>query len=261
MKAAEIRVILIVLVAFGAYYMVDELLFANIRAWFTSFTEQQGVSHILAYVLVGIPVFAGALVSRSARTFFKDLGLSGNLAQALIYSFAFTAPMLAGYALVFSFNAEISLDDVLIGSVAAAFFEELYFRGFLFGWLFRFTRFGFIPSVLLGALIFASMHLYQSQDPATLIGIFMTTLLGGILFAWVYAEWDFNLWMPIGLHLFMNLFWDLFSAGDNAFGGLWSNVFRVITIALIIIGTIRYKKWKNQPPTITRRTLWMKPGR
>jgi len=47
---------------------------------------------------------------------------------------------------------------------------------------------------------------------------------------------DNNLWVPIGLHLFMNLHWMLFSAGDNALGSIYANVFRAITITFTIVG-------------------------
>jgi hypothetical protein len=56
----------------------------------------------------------------------------------------------------------------------------------------------------------------------------------------------------------MNLYWMLFSAGENAFGGLYANIFRVLTITLIILGTIRYKQRKGKPLIVRRDTLWMK---
>jgi len=56
----------------------------------------------------------------------------------------------------------------------------------------------------------------------------------------------------------MNLFWMLFSAGDNAFGSLYSNIFRFTTIGIIIIGTIIYKKKKGYGLAINKETLWMK---
>ncbi len=80
--------------------------------------------------------------------------------------------MLIGYAIVFDFNRNITTDEILVSAVAAGFFEELFFRGFLFGQLYRFSKLGFFPSVVIGALLFASMHLYQSNDAITLAGIF-----------------------------------------------------------------------------------------
>ena len=166
--------------------------------------------------------------------------------------------MLIGYFIIFDYDSSKTWHDVLRGAIIAAFIEELFFRGIFFGQIYRFTEIGFIPSILYGAIIFASFHLYQSQDFLTLIGIFIATFLGAVLFAWAYIEWNNNLWVPIFLHLFMNLFWMLFSAGDNAMGGVYANIFRILTIVLIILLTIVYKKRTGQKLKINRNTLWIK---
>lgn len=72
-------------------------------------------------------------------------------------------PMLLGALLFFKFNQQIDIENLIAGTIIAGFMEELYFRGFQFGQLFRKTDLGFIPSIFLGALIFAPGHLYQSQ--------------------------------------------------------------------------------------------------
>lgn len=62
--------------------------------------------------------------------------------------------MFISFEIVFKFNTKIDLNDLLIKVLAAALFEELFFRGFLFCQVFRYTTVGFIPSVFLGALFF-----------------------------------------------------------------------------------------------------------
>jgi hypothetical protein len=166
--------------------------------------------------------------------------------------------MFIGFSICFNYNRDLTTDEILISGVAAAFFEEFIFRGFLFGQLFRYTKLGFIPSILLGAVLFAAMHLYQSNDPLTLIGIFSTTFMGAVLFSWLYVEWNYNLWISIFLHFFMNLAWMIFAVSDNAFGGIYANVFRILTIALAIILTLVYKRKKQIPLNITKENIWMK---
>jgi len=56
----------------------------------------------------------------------------------------------------------------------------------------------------------------------------------------------------------MNLFFELFSAGENALGGLYMNIFRVLTILLIILITVVYKRKKGIKLEINKGTLWMK---
>lgn len=79
--------------------------------------------------------------------------------------------------------------------------------------------------------------------------------MGAVLFAWLYIEWDENLWVPIFLHALMNLSWHLFEMDETALGGILPNVFRGLTIALAIIFTIVYKKRKGEHLAITKRNL------
>lgn len=253
----SLRILLITYLAFALYWWVDDAFFGDVRTAIEGLTDQFGVAHILAYVIVGLPILLGLIWLHGWKGVSNAIGFNRSVRQGLGFALLCTLPMLIGYAVVFEWNRELDVDTILISVIAAGFFEEVYFRGFLFGQVFRFTKFGFIPAVLLGALLFAAVHLYQSEDPATLVGIFATTLLGGLLFAWVYAEWEYNIWVPIGLHMFMNLFWELFDVSDNAFGNTYANVFRILTIVLVIVLTVIYRKTKKKGFAVNRKTLWM----
>jgi len=90
-------------------------------------------------------------------------------------------------------------------------------------------------------------------------GVFAVTFLGAAFFAWFYAEWDFNLWVPIFLHTFMNLAWTLFTVSENAAGGLAANIFRDLTIAAAIAGTILYKRREGLALAVKKSALlWQK---
>ena len=256
-----LKVTLITVLAFGLYFFIDELFFRELRKSINYGINQMGVSHIIAYTIVGIPIFTGVLLLHGRTFFFKSLGLQSSIIKGFLFALLCTLPMFVGFAFVFELNHDISLNTFLISIVAAAFFEELYFRSFLFGQLFRYTRLGFILSVILGALLFGAVHLYQSTDPGELIGIFLITFLGGLLFSWVYTEWKYNLWVAVFLHLLMNFSWELFSVSDTAFGSLYSNIFRIITIAMIIILTLVYKKRHGEKLTINKQTIWKKPAK
>jgi uncharacterized protein len=253
----ELRPILIVIIAFSMWYFIDKAWFAPVYHFLTDLSVLPLIAYFLAYILMGLPMIAAVFWLRPG-SFFSSLGMDKGFGQAVLAAIIFTLPMLLGYAVIYDFNNEITFSKIVKGAVFAALFEEWYFRGFLFGMLFRFTRLGFIPSILLGAFVFAASHLYQSNDPGVMTGIFFATLLGAGLFAWAYSEWKFNLWIAIWLHLLMNLYWMLFDAGDNALGPLASNIFRAATIAFIITGTLWYKKRKGSALVVNRRSLWMK---
>ncbi|MNY00703.1 CAAX amino terminal protease self- immunity [compost metagenome] len=220
-----------------------------------------GVSHLLTYLIISVPIILGASIINEFKRCQTTLGLNRSIIKGMLFPLVCTLPMFIGFAVFFAYNRNITSEEILIGGVAAAFFEEFIFRGFLFGQLFRFTKLGFIPSVLLGAILFASMHLYQSLDFATLVGIFATTFMGAVLFAWLFVEWNLNLWVSIFLHFFMNLAWMLFDVSDHAFGGMTANSFRMITIVLAIILTLVYKRKNGIPLAVNRDTIWMKPHR
>ena len=229
--------------------------FKDLRKCLFEETNQLGISHILTYLITGTPLFLGTLLLGRRIDFFQNLGLDQSIFKGFLFALICTLPMFLGFSVLFELNTDLKLNTLLITVVSAGFFEELYFRGFLFGLPFRKTKLGFILSVLFGALYFGALHLYQSSEFNELVGIFLITFLGGVLFAWVYAEWNFNIWVPIFLHMLMNLAWELFSVSDNAFGGIYSNVFWFSTIASVIVLTLLYKKRKGLALVVNKKTL------
>lgn len=256
-----VKVVLVTYLAFGIYYFLDELYFRSFRNFINAFIKIGGVSHLVAYLVSGIPIYLAVIILHGYRKVADSLGISKSFVTGMLVSLFLTLPMFVGYAFFFDFDSAVNADDILIKVIAAAFFEELFFRAFLFGQVFRFTRVGFLPSVLLGALLFAFIHLYQSRELLESAGIFGITFLAGILFAWMYVEWNYNIWIPIFLHLFMNLAALIFSATDNALGGIYFNIFRGVTVLLAIVFTILYKSRKHEPLAVGKGTLWMKAGK
>ena len=93
---------------------------------------------------------------------------------------------------------------LFVGVVLAPMWEEIVFRGALYGWLRR--RFGIGFAATLSALLHALFHL----DPAVIPALFAVFLV----FALIY-EWSGNLWAPILAHAtnntlpFLWVFWQL----------------------------------------------------
>ncbi len=170
------------------------------------------------------------------------LGLNKGLIFAFLFSIITVLPMIVSSAIIGKIDDNLDFGALLYKTIIAGFFEESFFRGFLFGILFRKLRWGFIPASILGGVLFGLGHLYQGVTLIETIGIFAITTIGAAWFSWLYIEWENNLWIPIFLHTFMNLSWILFKVSNNALGGIYTNIFRAITIASTIIITIRYHK-------------------
>lgn len=252
------KTILIVLISFSIFFLIKNSLFGRFFSILNDLIDNRSISYMLAYLLIGIPLYGAVLILHPPGFFFSSLGFHREIFKALLFTFICSIPMLSGFVLIYSFNQGVTLNRIVITVIAAAFFEELYFRGFLFGQIFRFTGLGFVPAIILPSIIFALLHIYQSQNPVTMVGIFLVTLTGSAFFAWLYIEWDNNLWVPIFLHFFMNLFWLLFYGGSNALGSSYANIFRIITIALVIFGTLYYKRQRGLKLAINSNTLLMK---
>ena len=251
------RVITVVIVSFLAYY----LLYANFKAIkvaLDQLTQQGLLSYVLTYILIGIPIFIGTYSIDKTSPIVKSLGLHASLLTALWTSTVFCLPMWIGSLFYFELNQAIDMQQLIAGTIIAGIMEELYFRGFLFGQLFKHTKLGFIPAIFFGALIFASGHLYQSQAMSELFGIFMLTFAGAIFFAWLYVEWNYNLWVPIFTHTLMNLCWHVFSIDNTALGDLKANVFRALTILSAILFTVLYKRSRKEKLLINKQSLFVK---
>lgn len=215
-----------------------------------SYAEMVLTRQILPLLLTGALI--GWLHGRRVGAVPDAWGLRADALKAIKMAFVFCLPMLVGYAFLAGFKVSLTWSGFLIGCLWAAISEELFYRGFVFGQLFRFAGWGFLAAGLLNALVFGSAHLYQAGDWGSAVGIFAITALGGLWFAWLYIEWGNNLWVPMAMHFFMNLWWNAFDAGPDAGGGLAANLFRAATVALSIVWTIRMKRRQKVALEITR---------
>lgn len=213
------------------------------------------LSYFLTYVLIGLPVLLATYLVDRNKNVFTTLGLNANILKGILVALVVTLPMFAGGAVFFQLQEFKNIQQAIASTLFAGFFEELYFRAFLFGLLFRYTKLGFIPAVVLGGIVFAMGHLYQSNDEGIKLGVFLVTFLGSGYFAWLYAEWKYNAWVPIFIHTLMNLSWMMFDMSSHAMGGTLSNILRALSIAIAIAGTIIYKKKQGEPLTVNKRTL------
>lgn len=207
-------------------------------------------------------IFLTALVTGllfGYKNIFSVLGMNKGIITGMIFASITVLPMFLGSLITGKVAEDLSLSGLIQRSLLAGFMEEYLFRGFLFGILFLKLGWGFIPASMTGALIFGAGHLYQGSSLPETAGVFFITALGAIWFSWLYIEWKNNLWIPVFLHVLMNLSWQLFDVSNNALGGIYPNIFRIITIALTVIITIRHNRKSGMQ--VKRRNLMINTGK
>ena len=181
------------------------------------------------------------------KELFSFLGLSGNIPKGFGIALLCVLPLYLVFPLFGNLNTELTFHMFYDRCILTGFKEELVFRAFMFGLLFRYAKTGFFWACLLPALYFGSVHLYQGHDTLSALAAFVVTFIGALYFSWMYVEWNFNIWVPVGLHVLMNGAWHIFTmeGTEVAAGGWISNIVRIISIALAIAITVYYHKTRG----------------
>lgn len=179
---------------------------------------------------------------------FSFLGLSRNILKGVGIALLCVLPLYLVFPFFGDIDKELTFHVLYDKCILTGFKEELVFRAFMFGLLFRYAKTGFFWACLLPALYFGSVHLYQGHDALSALAAFGVTFIGALYFSWMYVEWNFNIWIPAGLHILMNGAWHIFTmeGTEVAAGGLISNIVRIISIALAIAITVYYHKKRGE---------------
>jgi membrane protease YdiL (CAAX protease family) len=186
----------------------------------------------------------GLLYRVGLRGALRELGLAAPVARGLAVAFAISLPALLIFALFGRLNPELTAAHLLMTGLASPLSEEILFRGFLFRQLYERARWPFWTAVLANALPFAWGHLYQASQAGYgltrgLMLLSVMSLVAGFL-AWLFVRWGYNLWVPIGLHSFLNAGAYLFSAGENAVASPTMIGAVLLTMAVALGLTLRY---------------------
>lgn len=207
-----------------------------------------------------VPLLLAAALSGPGRAL-DALGLDRSIPVALAAALAATLPLPIGYAVIASFAPPDDIVAVAMrGSVLPGIAEEVLYRAFLFGFLFRFAGWGFLPAALVGAALFGGAHLYQGANFAESAAVFAITAFGAVWFAWLYVEWGYNVWVPAAFHVLMNLYWDLFAIDDTALGPTTAIWLRLAVIAVSVAMTIVLQKRRGRA-RVVRGRIWVWRGR
>src|SRR5690606_25478814 len=131
----QLKTGIIIYVSFIIHYFLLKN-FKLFKPWLDQYTQQGLVSYIIAYVLIGTPLFIGAYFVNRNSSIFQNLGLKSNILKGFLFSLLFTLPLFIGGLIFYKPNPEIEVQDMIAGTLIAGLMEELYYRGFLYGLLF-----------------------------------------------------------------------------------------------------------------------------
>lgn len=254
------RLLFISLLVIGAF-----LLQYNFSRWPYNFFRPNlvpGWPRLLIYgVLVyGIwsvlmPIAIAALVA-GPRRWASAIGLDGSAWVAAKLGLISTAVLPITYALIAPLSSDEILQEIILGALFPGIGEEIFYRGMLFGLLFRFAGWGFLPAALLGAVVFGIGHFYQGNSILEFLGIFGITAIAAIWWSWMYIEWDNNIWVPVGLHILMNGYFAIFDVAEGTLGS-WSFFFiRAVVVLISIWLTLRHIKARGHFRIGAKDWLW-----
>lgn len=209
------------------------------------------------YVAESIDKIAGACICLLAvwlmfrtgvRGVLRALGLCASIPRALVFALITSSPMVLGFALTRSLTPLPQLRPLLFLTVLSPIVEEIEFRGFGVLQLKNKTGWPFWIVVWPSALLSGYGHVEQGGTLLESAGLFSLLTAGGVTFAWLAQRWQ-SLWVPVALHVCMNLCWELFSVARTAIGGWFPFMLQNATILLAILMTLCYTPARMQVAT------------
>ncbi len=130
--------------------------------------------------------------------------------------------------------------EIMHMAIAPGLTEEIFYRAFLFGLLVQVARCPVWTTAIITGIVFGLAHVDITPDEGkTIVGqlgpeIAMISL-GGFMYAWLFWESRWNLWLVIALHASMNLWWDMFDLSVTPLGSWGATGARVLSVGLVVL--------------------------
>ncbi len=187
--------------------------------------------HIVAVAIAGLAMYIGyaRFIEQRDATELALPGMGRELGIGLLigfglYTVCILILMVMGIYRIEGFNPLTFLLPALAMAVSSGVFEELLFRGVLFGSIER--MFGSWTALVVSSLLFGLVHLMNPQ--ATMEGALFIAVEAGILLAGAYMLTG-RLWMSMGFHFSWNytqegIFSGIVSGNDAAQGLVKSSI-------------------------------------
>jgi membrane protease YdiL (CAAX protease family) len=210
----------------------------------------QGLLQPLRWVIL---ILLGLIVARiHPREWLRDLGLAVHPWRALAFSLVCSVPLLV--AGLTGNTRAWNPQGLLFAAGIWPLAEELLFRGYAFGQLCRRGRWNVWAAAVVTGVLFGAVHLLNKEVqvheiPGQLLSVSIIAA-GGIAYAWLFYRWRFNLWIAVGVHGFMNLWYAAFDMAETPIGSTGLIIARIAVVAAAITATevlVRQRKRRDSP--------------
>ena len=104
------------------------------------FNLQRTLASFMMHLTVCLPIVVVLFLLHRPKDFFHQLGLDGNFITGTVFALISTLPLFIVFPIIGEFNNVLTLDKLIRSTVIVALFEEIIFRGFIFGQLFRYCK-------------------------------------------------------------------------------------------------------------------------
>jgi uncharacterized protein len=201
---------------------------------------------------IGPVVFLALPLIALGRASWSELGLDRVHRRGVAVALGGSLIMVAAFVAAGARPGLPAARDLAQGTVLAALAEEILFRGYALRQLHERGGWPFAAALLFTAALFGLGHLsgaVAAGEGGNAIATVLITAAGGAWFGWIFARWEYCLWVPIAMHAAMNTWWLVFSAGPTAGAGgaaaLWG---RVGAITLVTVLTLRWTAARKAAP-------------
>lgn len=169
----------------------------------------------------------------------RELGFGGPALPALGFALLSVSPMFLVFAMAYPLASTFHPIEVTYLALLSPIAEEAVYRGFAVGQLWRRAGWPLVPAILLPAALFGYGHAEGSESLAAGLGLFALTGVGAVAFSWLFVRWR-SLAAPIGLHVGMNLCWNIWQVGESALAGWVPFALQATVILVAIILTVKW---------------------
>jgi membrane protease YdiL (CAAX protease family) len=213
--------------------------------------DVQFLVHPVMRMLLVLVAWLVLLKMRDDERVTMGLGTGASRAiKGLIIGFGCTIPMLALGLMSDSYT--FSRYDIMYKSIAPGITEEIFYRALMFGMLVQIARTPMIWTAIITGIVFGLAHVDITPDEGeTILGqlnLWNAMIgLGGFMYAWLYFESRWNLWLVIALHIGMNLWWGMFAMSSTPLGGWGATLSRIASVGLVVLLVVGLRVFGPKP--------------